>query len=267
MADQQPELAAWLAALHNHPLQSMAPHQRATLAPPELQQLLNNIHEPLLHDESRRVPTVGPDGTPPRYSAVLILLGHVPTGDAQPDTLSVLLTHRAPTMRKHSGQMAFPGGGWEAQDSDPIVTALRESEEETGLDPTSVQPLAMLEPLYIDRTNFAVVPVVAYWTQPHEVYAASPENDWVAMVPISELVEPTHRFNVEFGNWIGPAFHVAGMVLWGFTAAVMHGLIQRAGWEQPWGEDDPENTVNLFQALEASANQESTADMRNYYEQ
>lgn len=222
-----------------------------------------NIHD-LIDDHSRRVPERGPDGRPPRYSAVLVLLGgdslFVPRdGELFPQDATMLLTHRAPSMRTHSGQVAFPGGGREDQDPSPIHTAIREAQEETGLDPDGVQPLAVLEPIYIDRTNFAVVPVLAYWDQPMTVYPASPENDWVAPVPLADLVDPAQRYWVNFMQWRGPAFNVEGMVLWGFTGSVVTALLQRAGWEQPWGEDS--QPVELFEALKRSANKEAIHDL------
>ena len=221
------------------------------------------IHD-LLDDHSRRVPEKGPEGTPPRYSAVLVLIGgdslFVPQGEKLfPEDATLLLTHRAPSMRTHSGQMAFPGGGREDQDPSPIYTAIREAQEETGLDPDGVQPLAVLEPIYIDRTNFAVVPVLAYWKDPMKVYPATLENDWVAPVPLSHLVDPAQRYWVSFMQWRGPAFDVEGMVLWGFTGSVITALLQRAGWEQPWGED--QEPIELFAALKRSANKEALQEL------
>ena len=246
MTDQ----SAWLAVAQNQP-------ELPDELPEWLTQLVSfgrseDIYEAFA-GESRRVPEAGLDGTPPRYSAVLVLIG-----GATEDQATVLLTHRAPSMRTHSGQMAFPGGGRESQDSGPIATALREANEETGLDPESVQPLAIIPPLYIDRTNFAVIPVLAYWNKPHEVGPASPENDWVYPVPISLLADPESRFTVEFGEWNGPAFHVDNMVMWGFTGGLVDAILQRAGWERPW---DAARRVDLFNALVRSKNGEALSDM------
>lgn len=251
----------WLAAITNQP-------PMPTEVPVWLQQFAQDartgrIHD-LIDDHSRHVPEENEDGKPPRYSAVLVLIGgdsmYVPTDDAPfPEDATLLLTHRAPSMRTHSGQVAFPGGGREDQDWSPIRTAIREAQEETGLDPDGVQPLAVLEPIYIDRTNFAVVPVLAYWDEPMKVYPASPENDWVAPVPIAELVDPERRYQVAFMQWEGPAFDVEGMVLWGFTGSVVTALLQRAGWERPWGEG--QEPVELFEALKRSQNKEALGDL------
>jgi len=211
-----------------------------------------------LNDPSRHVPEADPEGAAPRYSAVLIALSgdpdFVPTDDQPvPDDAAVILTHRHPQMRTHAGQIAFPGGAWESQDATPVNTAVREAQEETGLDPGSLKILAVLDPVYIERTNFAVVPVLAYWYDPHRIYPATEENDWVAPVPINELLDPTRRYGVGFLNWTGPAFDVSGMVLWGFTAGVLSALLRVAGWEQPWSATPHRD---LFEVLENSKNGE-----------
>ncbi|RAV33302.1 NUDIX hydrolase [Corynebacterium heidelbergense] len=221
-----------------------------------------NIHD-RLNEPARIVPETGPDGTPPRYSAVLLLIGGPKGFDPTPEQpfppeATLLLTHRAPTMRNHSGQMAFPGGRWEPQDAGPVETALREAEEETGLDTSGVEPLAVLQPVYIDRSNFAVIPVLAYWARPGKVHPASPENDWVQAYPLRRLVDPRLRYTVGFAGWSGPAFDVEGMVLWGFTAGVLTAVLQVAGWEQSWAA---EPTRDLLEVLRKSANKEALAHM------
>lgn len=217
-----------------------------------------NVHE-ALNDPARHVPETNEDGVPPRYSAVLILLGgdpdYRPTAiHPFPEDATLVLTHRGVDMRNHSGQMAFPGGGWESQDATPIDTAVREAVEETGLNPEGVEPVAVMDPVYIDRTNFAVVPVIAYWREFSPVHPATVENDWVQPVAIRELVHPDYRFKLGFAGWSGPAFDVSGMVLWGFTAGVLDALLRLAGWHEDW---DEEIQFDLFRTLEQSRNGEA----------
>ena len=99
-----------------------------------------------------------------RPSAVLILIGDSPgTG---PD---LLVIERASTLRDHAGQPAFPGGARDPGDDWPAGTALREANEEVGLDPDTVEVIATLPELWLPVSNFVVTPVVAWWREPHEV--------------------------------------------------------------------------------------------------
>jgi 8-oxo-dGTP pyrophosphatase MutT (NUDIX family) len=69
---------------------------------------------------------------------------------------------RASTLRSHSGEIAFPGGQVEYGESFPVMTALREAQEEIGLDPTSLEVLGVLPPVFTVVSNYLITPVVAY---------------------------------------------------------------------------------------------------------
>ncbi len=181
----------------------------------------------------------------PRSAAVLVLFGGDPEPDAQapgglPADADVLLTQRAATLRQHSGQVAFPGGGVEPGDDGPVDTALREAREETGVDPAGVDPIAVLPPIFVPPSRFDVTPVVAYWRTPGEVGVVSAaEATRVTRVPISELIDPANRFVVRHPlGYMGPAFAVDGMLVWGFTAGVLAGLLAVSGWEREWDYHD-----------------------------
>ena len=107
---------------------------------------------------------VHPQLTPPasggRESAVLILFGDGPDG---PDLLFI---QRSEGLRLHAGQSAFPGGAIDAGDGGPVAAALREAVEEVGLDPGGVDVVGTLPEVFIPRTGFRVVPVLAWWRQP-----------------------------------------------------------------------------------------------------
>lgn len=166
-----------------------------------------------------------------RPAAVLALFG-----DSEPDGPDLLVLQRAATMRNHAGQPAFPGGATDPEDADAVATALREADEEVGLEPGSVEALALLPDLYIPVSSFVVSPVLAWWRRPHPVSPRqAAEVAHVARLPISELVDPENRIRVRHRNgWIGPAFQVRGMLVWGFTAGVISALLDMGGWARPW---------------------------------
>jgi 8-oxo-dGTP pyrophosphatase MutT (NUDIX family) len=176
--------------------------------------------------------------TPPadqgtRSSAVLILFGEDSHG---PD---VLLIERAADMRSHAGQPAFPGGKADPEDASPIHTALREAQEETGLDPGDVHVVRTLPDLWLPPSGFTVTPVLAYWRRPVPVRAVDPaEVARAVRVPVAELVDPVNRVTVVHpSGFRGPAFEVADMLVWGFTAMLLDRLLEIAGWARPWSRD------------------------------
>jgi hypothetical protein len=117
-----------------------------------------------------------------------------------------------------------------------VATALREANEEVGLDPASATVLAALPELYIPVSRFVVTPVLAWWHAPHPVHVREPaEVAHVTRLPVAELVDPANRIRVRHpSGWVGPAFQVRGMLVWGFTAGVISSLLDMAGWTRPW---------------------------------
>lgn len=168
-----------------------------------------------------------------RRSAVLILFGE---GSQGPD---VLLIQRSAHMRSHAGQPAFPGGGVDSTDDGPVGAALREAQEETGLDPDGVEVVAVFDDLWLPPSGNVVTPVLAWWQTPSEVSPADVnEVAAVARVPIAELADPGNRVQVQTPTGRrGPAFEVADMFVWGFTAGVLSRLLTVGGWERPWDSD------------------------------
>lgn len=171
-----------------------------------------------------------PEQGPRRYSAVLALFAEGPQG---PDLLFI---ERAETLRSHAGQPAFPGGALDPGDAGPVAAALREASEEVALDPASVQVLGTLPELWLPPSRFVVTPVVAWWREPHPVRAVdAAEVATVVRVPVSRLADPEHRLLVRHpSGWSGPAFDAGGLLVWGFTAGLVDGLLAFGGWERPW---------------------------------
>jgi 8-oxo-dGTP pyrophosphatase MutT (NUDIX family) len=188
--------------------------------------LAERVPELTADDLTRFVPLEG-EG---RHSAVLILFS---------DERDVLLIQRASTMRKHAGQPAFPGGALDPEDADAAAAALREAQEETGLDPSGVLVFGALPDLWVPVTNYVVTPVLGFWQRPSTVWAQDPaEVASVHRVPISDLVDPANRCRVLHpSGFVGPGFDVHGLLVWGFTGGLLSTLLDRSGWAVPWDED------------------------------
>ncbi len=195
-----------------------------------------------------------------RDAAVLVLFSG-PTevsGDGLPDDADLLVTVRAPTLRQHAGQAAFPGGAADPGDSDPVFTALREANEETGIDPARLRPLAILERMFIPPSGFHVVPVLAYSPDPGAVGVVSPgETAVVARVPVRAFVNPENRLMVyreqNSRRYAGPAFLLNQMLVWGFTGQVISAILDVAGWAVPWNTDDVRELNTAMALVDATS--------------
>jgi 8-oxo-dGTP pyrophosphatase MutT (NUDIX family) len=183
-------------------------------------------------DLTRFVPP--PDGSA-RRGAVLMLFGEGPQGG------ELLLTERAHDMRSHPGQVSFPGGSLDPGEG-VIEAALREAEEEVGVAPSSVTVFGQLPELWLPPSNFAVTPVLGWWSRPSEVSVMSrAEVHAIHRVPLAELVDPAHRITVELptGGYRSPGFLIGpdhDVILWGFTGGIIDRLLDFLGWSVPWDE-------------------------------
>lgn len=189
-----------------------------------------------------RMPAVDADAHP---AAVLILFGRLDNrlsaaeAVTVPAELDVLLQRRAATLSSHPGQVSFPGGRRESADADFAATALREAQEETGLDPSGVEILATLPRIPLLVSNYLVTPVLGWWREPSRVVAVDhAETVEVFRVPVATLLDPATRFTSTLSRagqtFRGPAFDVDGTIVWGFTAMVLDALFDAAGWTLPW---------------------------------
>jgi 8-oxo-dGTP pyrophosphatase MutT (NUDIX family) len=185
-----------------------------------------------LHRYSRLAPPRDGSG---RAAAVLVsVTERVPDAHGP----GLLLIQRAATLRRHPGQVAFPGGAVDPGDVDIVAAALREAREEVGLDPATVTPVLSLPALYIARSGFVVSPVVAWWHHPHPVAPVDPgEVSRTGLLPVAELTDAANRFTVSHpSGLLGPGFEVRGFFVWGFTAILLDQLLTLAGWNRPWDE-------------------------------
>ncbi|MBS1674320.1 MAG: CoA pyrophosphatase [Actinobacteria bacterium] len=196
--------------------------------------------------DHRHLGGVGTDAHP---ASVLILFGRLDDEDSAsvpatvPADLDVLLQRRAATLSSHPGQVSFPGGRREPTDADAAATALREAQEETGLDPAGVEVLASLPELPLAVSNYLVTPVLGWWRSPSRVAAVDhAETVEVFRVPVATLLDPATRYTSRLSRggmtFRGPAFDVDGTIVWGFTAMVLDAVFDAAGWTLPWDRTD-----------------------------
>lgn len=133
----------------------------------------------------------------------------------------------------HSGQVGLPGGGAEPEDRNLIQTALREAEEEVGVDPAQVTVLGQLTTLYIGPSNNLVLPVVG-WSDTRPTFDPDPRE--VALLIEAALLEFLDPANVRTERWElhnraadVPLFGVQNQIIWGATAMILGELLALPG--------------------------------------
>lgn len=170
--------------------------------------------------------------SPRRASAVLVLF--TPGKDGE---IRLVLTERAHDLRSHGAQVVFPGGHLEPGET-PVDAALRESSEEIGLDPTSVDVVSELPGVYLSPSSTAYVPVLGWWRDPHEIGVVDPREVRRVLVPaVADLAAPENRFTATAqGGYRGPGFFVDDLIVWGVTANLLDAVLELAGLSRPWDE-------------------------------
>ena len=143
---------------------------------------------------------------------------------------TVILTLRPETMRRHPGQISFPGGRIDPGDDGPIAAALREAEEEIGLPPGAVEIIGIAD-VYRTITGFEVTPVVGI--VPPDLPLSPHPGEVAAMfeAPLHYLLDPAHQ-HVRAAIWRGQERHYyeidyEGRRIWGATAAMIVNLSRR----------------------------------------
>jgi 8-oxo-dGTP pyrophosphatase MutT (NUDIX family) len=153
--------------------------------------------------------------------------------DAQDGPLEVLLTQRTDKLKKHSGQVAFPGGKQDPQDADAQAAALREAWEEVGIEPSQVTVLGQLN-AYETGTGFLITPVVGLVSQRVSLQINDQEVAQAFRVPLSFLMNPAHHQRRQFQWENGPRQFYAmpyqsddqEYFIWGATAAILRNFYQ-----------------------------------------
>ena len=172
----------------------------------------------------------GDEGTRPAretLTAASVLIPIVPRDPAAGSGLTVIFTQRAAHLKYHPGQVSFPGGRVDAADPSPEATALRESQEEIGLDSDRVEILGRL-PEYHTRTGYRITPVVGVVAPPFELRADAGEVEDIFEVPLAFLLDPANHQR-HSREWQGElrwffAMPYEGRYIWGATAGMLVNL-------------------------------------------
>ena len=189
-------------------------------------QRLLPLEHPLVADPNEIV--INPEFVPPkgfvwREAAVLIPI-------VERSTATVLMTRRTMKLRKHPGQIAFPGGKIDPTDADATAAALREAQEEIGLDPALVQPIGGLDP-YIAGTGYRITAIVARVAPDHHLVLNPAEVDATFEVPLSFLMTPENHQTIsrEFDGVRHSLYQMPydEHHIWGVTAGIIRGLYER----------------------------------------
>ena len=191
---------------------TLAP-RRLYVSPPEIASRSDDD----LNPEARMIPA----DEAPRPAAVLVPLV------MRQGALHMLLTQRQPHLRRHAGQVAFPGGRMDETDTGPLAAALRETEEETGILPSFVEPVGFLD-TYLTSTNYRVMPVVGLLRPGFTVTPQQEEVADVFEVPLAFLMNPQHHER-HSREWQGVERHYyampwQGRYIWGATAGMIRNL-------------------------------------------
>ena len=166
-----------------------------------------------------------------RRSSVMLLFGPDERGGED-----VVLTERAHTLRTQPGDISVPGGKREPSDPSDAAAALRETQEEVGIDPATIEVVAELPDIYLRPRQFVVTPVLGWWREPGPVDAIDRREVHRAVrAPLADLLDPAARFTVTHPTgYVGPGFEFDGLFVWGFTAGLLSAVLDFGGLTIPW---------------------------------
>jgi len=155
-------------------------------------------------------------------SSVLVLL-FPGKEDAQP---TFVVTLRPTYEGIHSGQISLPGGRFELTDENLIQTALRETDEEIGVDPAEVTIIGQLTELYIPPSNYLVQPYVGYTSGSPVFHPQPKEVEQIIEIPVRQLLDKQNVVEKEISvagiQFSTPSFVIDGTTIWGATAMILN---------------------------------------------
>jgi 8-oxo-dGTP pyrophosphatase MutT (NUDIX family) len=159
-----------------------------------------------------------PAGT--RLAAVLLPL-------VGPEDPELVFTRRTEDLPRHPGEISFPGGMQEPDDAGPREAALREADEELGIDPGSVDVLGALPPVHTFVSAILIVPFVGMLSDEAAFRPSEREIAEVLAYPLSRLLDAERLVEWPMGEHLyrGYAYEMDGNTIWGATAQILHGFL------------------------------------------
>ncbi len=170
--------------------------------------------------DSLRLVDAYPEESEKPMAAVLAPLYEDDAGDVR-----VILTKRPDTMPTHAGHIAFPGGRPDPVDRNPVDTALRETEEEVGINRSQVEILGFLPPMDTVEFSLLVIPVVGQVKTPFDLVPSEREVAKVYQPRLGQLADPDHWWHVPWGDHKVWYYNLEGDTLWGATARMVRLLV------------------------------------------
>ena len=182
-----------------------------------------NAHSKML-PPGRRLKTNEAELSSVKMSSVLLLL--FPEGEQ----LYICLTKRPQTMKHHPGQISFPGGKVEKDDTSAEMTALREAREEVGIDHDQIEILGKLSDLYVEVSQFSIQPFLAWADQRPDFLVDFGEVEKLILFPVSDFVANEIISEIELETVTGSLqvkyYPYDGEFIWGATAMILSELIE-----------------------------------------
>ena len=182
-----------------------------------------NAHSKML-PPGRRLKTNANELSSVKMSSVLLLL--FPEGEQ----LYICLTKRPHTMKHHPGQISFPGGKVEKDDTSAEMTALREAREEVGIDQHQIEILGKLSDLYVEVSQFSIQPFLAWADQKPEFLVDFGEVEKLILFPVSDFITNEIISEIELETVTGSLrvkyYPYDGEFIWGATAMILSELIE-----------------------------------------
>ena len=217
-----PALATWDTPRVTDPEPNLTPSAlRAALS---LANFDGHAAQRLMEPAQRGVPSDRTGDEPPRDAAALAYVFE------RGGILQMPLTLRHADLREHRGQVSLPGGRPDAGES-LWQTALREANEEVGLDVSEVERLGQLSPVYIPITHTTLHVHVCWGVAPEDLRANPGEVERVEVVRLAALLDPTRRgrrvLRIRDRDVDVPYFDLAGLFVWGATAMALSDLAER----------------------------------------